>query len=130
MVMDPKKAAQWKLRLRERAMQLRQEIQAALERSSDETHVRIAELARDAEDDAFSNLVVDTNLAEIDRDVAELRSIDAALQRISAGTYGICIDCGQEIPEERLNAEPTAARCIRCQEIYERTHASVSTPRL
>jgi RNA polymerase-binding protein DksA len=111
-------------------MQLRREIQATLERSSDETHVRIAELARDAEDDAFSNLVVDTNLAEVDRDVAELRAIDAAMQRISAGTYGICIDCGQEIPEERLNAEPTAARCIRCQEIYERTHVSASTPRL
>jgi RNA polymerase-binding protein DksA len=111
-------------------MQLRREIQATLERSSDETHVRIAELARDAEDDAFSNLVVDTNLAEVDRDVAELRAIDAAMQRISAGTYGICIDCGQEIPEERLNAEPTAARCIRCQEIYERTHVSAGTPRL
>jgi len=111
-------------------MQLRREIQATLERSSDETHVRIAELARDAEDDAFSNLVVDTNLAEVDRDVAELRAIDAAMQRISAGTYGICIACDQEIPEERLNAEPTAARCIRCQEIYERTHVSAGTPRL
>jgi RNA polymerase-binding protein DksA len=117
-------------RLRERAAQLRGEIQHTLERSSDETHVRIAEQARDAEDDSFSNLIVDLNLAEIDRDADELRRIDTALARLSEGSYGLCEDCGQRIPEARLEAEPTALRCIRCQELYEKTHAVGSTPRL
>jgi DnaK suppressor protein len=117
-------------RLRERAAQLRDEIQHTLERSSDETHVRIAEQARDAEDDSFSNLIVDLNLAEIDRDADELRRIDTALARLSEGSYGVCEDCGQRIPEARLEAEPTALRCIRCQELYEKTHAVGSTPRL
>jgi DnaK suppressor protein len=117
-------------RLRERAAQLRDEIQHTLERSSDETHVRIAEQARDAEDDSFSNLIVDLNLAEIDRDADELRRIDTALARLSEGSYGLCEDCGQRIPEARLEAEPTALRCIRCQELYEKTHAVGSTPRL
>jgi DnaK suppressor protein len=127
---DPRQTASMKSRLRERAAQLRGEIQQTLERSSDETHVRIAEQARDAEDDSFSNLIVDLNLAEIDRDADELRRIDTALLRLSDGSYGLCEDCGQRIPEARLEAEPTALRCIRCQELYEKTHAVGSTPRL
>jgi DnaK suppressor protein len=119
-----------KARLRERAAQLRAEIQHTLERSSDETHVKIAEQVRDTEDDSFSNLVVDLNLAEIDRDADELRRIDTALARISEGSYGVCETCGQEIPEARLQAEPTALRCVQCQELHEKTHAGNGTPRL
>jgi len=119
-----------KSRLRERAAQLRGEIQRTLERSSDETHVRIAEQARDTEDDSFSNLIVDLNLAEIDRDADELRRIDTALARLSEGSYGLCEDCGQPIPAARLQAEPTALRCLQCQEKYERTHSVAATPRL
>lgn len=127
---DPHQTLTMKSRLRERAAQLRGEIQRTLERSSDETHVRIAEQARDTEDDSFSNLIVDLNLAEVDRDADELRRIDTALARLSAGSYGSCEDCGQRIPQARLDAEPTALRCVRCQEIYEKTHAGGSTPRL
>ena len=119
-----------KARLRERASQLRAEIRSTLERSADETHVRIAEQARDTEDDSFSNLIVDLNLAEIDRDAGELRRIDTALLRINEGSYGQCESCGQEIPQARLQAEPTALRCVKCQELYERTHAGNGTPRL
>jgi DnaK suppressor protein len=117
-------------RLRERASQLRAEIRNTLERSADETHVKIAEQARDTEDDSFSNLIVDLNLAEIDRDAGELRRIDTALARINEGSYGQCESCGQEIPQARLQAEPTALRCVRCQELFEKTHAVGATPRL
>jgi RNA polymerase-binding protein DksA len=119
-----------KARLRERASQLRAEIRSTLERSSDETHVRIAEQARDNEDDSFSNLIVDLNLAEIDRDAGELRRIDTALARLNEGSYGVCESCGQEIPQARLQAEPTALRCVHCQDLYEKTHAGNGTPRL
>jgi len=128
--LNPQQTVDFKARLRGRATQLRGEIQQTLERSSEESHVRIAEQVRDTEDDSFSNLIVDVNLAEIDRDAAELRRIDSALQRLSAGSYGTCIDCGQMIPLPRLEAEPTASRCVRCQDIYERTHASGGTPSL
>lgn len=127
---QPHQTMTMKSRLHHRAAQLRGEIQRTLERSSDETHVRIAEQARDTEDDSFSNLIVDLNLAEIDRDADELRRIDTALARLSEGSYGLCEDCGQRIPEARLEAEPTALRCIHCQELYEKTHAGNSTPRL
>lgn len=41
----------------------------------------------------------------------EVEQIDAALQRIEDGSLGICIDCGGEIPIERLYALPFALRC-------------------
>jgi len=56
------------------------------------------------------------------RESAELDAIDAALQRIEDGTYGVCIDCGVDIPAARLHAAPETQRCVRCQEQYERTH--------
>jgi DnaK suppressor protein len=53
------------------------------------------------------------------RETAELSQVEAALGRIEAGTYGQCIDCGMEIPAERLHAAPAASRCIACQEKAE-----------
>jgi len=129
-VLNEQQTAEFRSRLRDRATQLRREIQLALEKSSEESHVRIAEQARDAEDDSFSNLIVDVNLAEIDRDADELRRIDSALQRLADGTYGLCVSCGRPIPLARLQAEPTAERDVQCQELYEKTHAQVSTPSL
>lgn len=40
-----------------------------------------------------------------------LREIDAALEKIEKGTYGVCTECGREIEEERLKAFPAAATC-------------------
>lgn len=130
MALDHQHETQFKARLRERANQLREEIRSTLERSNDETHVQIAERARDEGDDSFSALVVDLNLFDIDRDAQELRRIDGALLRLKEGSFGECIDCGQQIPLARLEAEPTAARCVNCQELYEKTHASPGTPTL
>lgn len=43
-----------------------------------------------------------------------ITEIDAALARIDAGTYGRCVSCGAEIPEERLEVRPFAGRCVTC----------------
>ena len=129
-VFSEDRASAIQVRLNERAAQLRQEIRETLERSNDETHVRIAEAVRDEGDDSFSDLIVDLNFADIDRDAQELRRIDGALVRLKDGSYGQCEDCDQSIAAARLEAEPTASRCIACQERYERTHASPNTPTL
>lgn len=52
-------------------------------------------------------------------DVDELRLIDDAINRVDSGEYGICIDCGEQISEKRLETFPYAARCISCQETFE-----------
>ena len=44
----------------------------------------------------------------------ELSKIAKALEQIKNDTYGICVDCGEEIPMARLRAHPFADRCIRC----------------
>lgn len=129
-MIDQQQALNFKIRLRNRAEHLRREVQETRARSLEESPARIAERARDSEDDSFAALIVDTNLTEMERDVGELRMIDSALQRINAGTYGSCLDCAQPIPLARLEAEPTAERCVKCQELYEKTHALGSTPSL
>lgn len=55
-----------------------------------------------------------------ERETAELAAIDAALARIEAGTYGLCVGCGVDISAARLHATPEASRCIPCQEKFER----------
>jgi RNA polymerase-binding transcription factor DksA len=44
----------------------------------------------------------------------ELKAIEAALQRVANGTYGVCVRCGGEISKERLEAVPHAALCRNC----------------
>ena len=45
-----------------------------------------------------------------------LMQINAALHRMNTGEYGICQDCGIEIPAERLKVVPYAEYCIKCAE--------------
>jgi RNA polymerase-binding transcription factor DksA len=49
----------------------------------------------------------------------EARSVELAQQRLAEGGYGTCVDCGKEIPAERLEAIPEAIRCIDDQNRYE-----------
>jgi len=46
--------------------------------------------------------------------VNEIRMIQAALKRVEDGTFGECVNCGEDIAEARLDAVPHAARCVRC----------------
>ncbi len=43
-----------------------------------------------------------------------LRRIEAALRRLEDGEYGICAECGEDIPARRLAIDPTLARCVDC----------------
>jgi RNA polymerase-binding transcription factor DksA len=44
----------------------------------------------------------------------EARQIQEALGRVNAGTYGICLTCGNPVGEKRLEAVPHAATCVNC----------------
>lgn len=48
-----------------------------------------------------------------------IQEIDAALERMAAGTYGVCEECGQPIDPARLEAFPSATTCIACQQRRE-----------
>lgn len=63
-------------------------------------------------------------LDELER--RELRSIEAALERIEADCFGICDDCGEMIDPMRLDVQPAAERCLPCEEARERRAAPTS----
>jgi DnaK suppressor protein len=45
---------------------------------------------------------------------AHLAEVDAALDRLAAGSYGVCETCGSAIPEGRLEVRPTSRTCVGC----------------
>ena len=50
-----------------------------------------------------------------DRERRLIRKIQAAIQRLDEGTYGICEDCGEDISIPRLKARPVTKLCINCK---------------
>ena len=75
------------------------------------------------------NHLAETATATLDREIDYtleenaahvLTAIDAALDRIEQGTFGVCTRCGNLIAPERLEARPWASLCIDCQRQEER----------
>lgn len=52
--------------------------------------------------------------AQCQRRAQRLRLIDAALVRMDGGEYGVCAECGEDIPAKRLAVDPAFARCVEC----------------
>ncbi|MGD2128444.1 MAG: TraR/DksA family transcriptional regulator [Lysobacterales bacterium] len=122
-MLSDKQLNEFKKKLDARYAELREEIRQELLDSDEEHYIDLAGQVHDLEEESVADLLVDLDLAEIDRHVEEIREIDAALLRIARGTYGICADCDDEIEVERLRAHPTARRCEPCQTNFERNHA-------
>ena len=61
-------------------------------------------------------------------EAAEARRTEAleALARMDAGSYGVCVECGTQIPEARLQFRPEAARCVADQEKFEENEGQLS----
>ncbi|HEY0586256.1 MAG TPA: TraR/DksA family transcriptional regulator [Pseudoduganella sp.] len=64
----------------------------------------------------------------VGRDPAEVAAIDAALERLRAGTFGQCQRCGAAISAGRMQAQPSAATCLACQELAEGQRSFISLP--
>ncbi len=75
----------------------------------------------DSGEQSFADLLVDVNLAEIDRDVVEYSGIEAALLRLAEGRYGLRVRCEESIDSQRLDRNPAAARCLKCQQPFEQS---------
>lgn len=66
-------------------------------------------------------------LGTLARESSGLRETRAALRRVDDGSFGICMDCEEEINLKRLAAVPWAARCIACQERADREGAATES---
>jgi RNA polymerase-binding protein DksA len=122
--------AQLKARLQRRYLELREEVRGELERSGDQRYVDIAGSVADPGDDSVADMLLDLNAAIVDRQVREMREVEATLKRLAELDFGNCIECGGEIGFDRLMAYPTAQRCIRCQEVHEKTYSHENSPTL
>ena len=129
-MLSTKRLHQFKKLLDQRYATLREEIVAGLLASDEQHFIDLAGQVRDLEEESVASLLVDLDLAIIDMHVHEILDVEAALQRIQTGAYGICIGCGDPVAPERLRAYPTAKRCLVCQQQRERTYAHGGTPTL
>ncbi len=81
---------------------------------------------QDFEDIAVDFLETQQEQSLLVNEQALLTEVERALERIEQGTYGKCVDCGQPIPERRLEAIPWAARDVKCEEKLEQRNLSVT----
>ena len=107
--------------------QLRQSRQALLQRmaqqrdgASTRVEAAAAHFGHPEDSQAQVSTERDLSLAMTEMETAELTALQEALERIEAGTYGDCTDCGKSIALARLQATPEAARCIDCQSAIEK----------
>ncbi len=106
---------------------------AALKELTKKLHARIAEIADERATNADARQTVALDQASVGRvsridalqgqqlalaqdrnRAAEVHQIEAALQRVADGSYGVCIKCDEEISEKRLRFNPAAPTCIAC----------------
>lgn len=70
---------------------------------------------------ALEQLGRDTSLKEAER--RELLAVEKALAKMATGSFGICEECGDEIPSKRLMVLPEARLCAHCQTFEERQNS-------
>jgi len=105
--------------LRGQQEELRAEVQEERAKSDNERDRRSAREVQDRGDEANTDQWREANAAMIDHHVDEISGIQAALSRVQSGTYGLCVDCGESIGFQRLQAYPSANRCVQCQSKVE-----------
>ncbi len=114
--MNSKKLERYKKMLLEK----RTDLQAELNRRVGEESRTDRSDAMDSVDQADSSYAVDYNLTLREKIIQQIREVDEALERIPQGSYGVCDNCGEDIPEGRLKVRPNARYCAACKEALER----------
>jgi DnaK suppressor protein len=104
-----------------------QKIENGVNRSTDldqdiyPAHAEIIDIAQ-----ALEQIGRETSLQEAER--RELIAIERALAKMATGNFGVCEDCGEEIPSKRLMVLPEARLCANCQTFEERQNARTRSP--
>lgn len=92
------------------------ELTQGLRNREDITIEKTADLLEEVQLTAERELAI----RNLHRESGLLRDVRGALARISDGTYGVCLNCEEEIKPKRMEAVPWAAYCVRCQEMADR----------
>ncbi|MYN02063.1 TraR/DksA family transcriptional regulator [Pseudoduganella sp. DS3] len=85
----------------------------------------VEEIETSPADSASNRTLNQLELEADEHKQAQLSSVRHALAKIEDGSYGLCDNCGNEIPFSRLNARPEAPLCIACQTRLEKATAAL-----
>src|SRR5690348_441235 len=114
--MDKKKLDTFKKRLEERQQSLRKMVS----RTEEDGRIADQDSAQDIADRAASSYTKEFLFSQSNNDRQLLQMVESALTRIREGSFGECINCGNEINPKRLEAVPWTRFCIACQEKKEK----------
>jgi len=111
----------FKKAMKEKLLKIKEQILTQLVSESDE----FQEIVDDMEQKDLADIAadgIDRRILEVlgSQEIKRLQLVDSALARIENGHYGVCMSCGNKIPQERLQAIPYAILCINCKSSEER----------
>lgn len=117
--MDKKKLEYFKNKLLDARNQI---LNSGVLSNFDDLQINSDELADEA-DLATSTINQQVSFSIREKEMNKLRRIDAALERVEEGSYGYCLESGDEIEPKRLETQPWAEFCIEVAEEKEREQA-------
>ena len=117
--LSPETAAQLRDKLDAARNDIVGHIRTRLEGSDEPAAVSLLAHLGQPDDMSQAAYLGDNELAQLGQEQGLLHAIDMARQRLNQGVANVCIVCGQDIPDERLLAMPTAQTCMRCQQGIE-----------
>ena len=105
---------------KERVKFFRQLLSERLVKASDANNLQEAvetplEMLPDQNDQASVDYDRNLDIRILDRERKLIHKIKQALERLDTGAYGLCEQCGEEIPEKRLVARPVTTVCVECK---------------
>ncbi|HMG32444.1 MAG TPA: TraR/DksA family transcriptional regulator [Blastocatellia bacterium] len=113
--MEKKKLKQYEGRL----LGQRDMLLGMVERTEDYGREADREVSQDPADKASNSYTKELLFSQSTSERNTLKLIEEALDRITDGEFGECVNCGEDISAKRLEAIPWAPYCIRCQELQE-----------
>ena len=105
------------LQYQNRLLDMRPRLEEEIHRSIDAVREEINPIGEDNKEPS-EGLDKELAIEKTQEDI--LHAVDDALRRIENGTFGVCQNCGIEIPQLRLEAVPYAPYCINCERQLER----------
>lgn len=114
--MDKRKVERYKKQL----LAKQEEIRRMVVRSDQDGREAHGEIIQDSADRAANSYTKEFLFHQSDDNRRILQLIQDALRRAEDGSYGICVECQQNVQAKRLNAVPWARHCIECQEKQEK----------
>ena len=107
-------------RYRKQLVAKEQEIRHMIERSEQDGREADVESTQDSGDRAASSYNKEFLFHQSNDNRLILQLIHEALRRTDDGSYGLCVECHEDVQSKRLNAVPWACHCIECQEKQEK----------